>query len=200
MPRHHHRVRALALVILGTATVASWGCKSTSTPVPVVVPPPVVIAPDRKAGWILRLELQRTLRDDDIAPVTTPPADAIATRVLTPAAAAGLDHLALDPDPSVRRRAILAIGRVGMLDGLPHLVAALQDNDAEVRAVAAFAIGLIGPDAREGARPLRAALDDPSPLVRARAVEALGLVGDAASAPAIITAAEGCGGRIATIG
>jgi HEAT repeat protein/cyclophilin family peptidyl-prolyl cis-trans isomerase len=197
---HHHRVCALALVILGTASVASWGCKSTTTPVPVVVAPPPVVAPDRKAGWVLRLEQQRTLRDDDVAPVTAPPVDVVAVRALTPAAAAGLDHLALDPDPAVRRRAILAIGRVGMLDGLPHLVAALHDSDVEVRAVAAFAIGLIGPDAREGARPLRAALEDPSLLVRARAIEGLGLVGDAASAPAIVTAAAGCGTRIATIG
>jgi HEAT repeat protein/cyclophilin family peptidyl-prolyl cis-trans isomerase len=140
------------------------------------------------------------LRDEDVAPVTLPAADVGAARVLTPAAAAGLDHLALDPDPSVRRRATLAIGRIGMLDGLPYLVAALQDDDADVRAVAAFAIGLIGPDAREGARPLREALEDPSPLVQARAIEGLGLVGDAGAAPAIVTAAAGCDARIATIG
>ncbi len=69
----------------------------------------------------------------------------------------------------------------------------------QVRAMAAFAIGLIGPDARDGARPLRAALEDPSPIVRARAVEGLGLVGDAASAPAIVTAAAGCDARMASI-
>ena len=39
----------------------------------------------------------------------------------------------------------------------------------------------------------------PRPLVRARAVEGLGLVGDAASAPAIVTAAAGCDARIASI-
>ena len=195
---HHHRVRALALVILGTASVAGWGCKSTSTPVAVVTPPPPVIAPDRKAGWILRLEQQRTLRDPDVAPVALPAAD-VAARVLTPAAEAGLDHLALDPDPSVRRRAVLAMGRVGMVDSLPYLVAALEDVETEVRATAAFAIGLIGSEARDGARGLRDALEDPSPIVRARAIEGLGLVGDAASAPAIVTAAGGCGARIATI-
>src|SRR5262245_50540146 len=115
---HHHRVRALALVILGTASVASWGCKSTSIPAPVVAPAPV-IAPDRKAGWILRLEQQRALRDADVAPMPPPEVDVVTTRVLAPAAAAGLDHLALDPDPSVRRRAVLAIGRIGTIDGLP---------------------------------------------------------------------------------
>jgi HEAT repeat protein/cyclophilin family peptidyl-prolyl cis-trans isomerase len=150
-------------------------------------------------GWILRLEQQRTLGDAAAVAVTAPVADEVAPRTFAPATSAGLDRLALDPDPSVRRRAVLAIGRIGMLDGLPYLVSALQDSDAEVRAMAAFSIGLIGPEAREGARPLRAALEDPSAVVRARAIEGLGLVGDAASAPAIVAAATGCGDRIASI-
>ncbi len=114
-------------------------------------------------GWILRLEQQRALRDADVTPVAAPVADVPSPRTFSSATAAGLDQLALDSDPSVRRRAVLAIGRIGMLDGLPYLVSALQDSDAEVRAMAAFAIGLIGPDARDGARPLRTALEDPSP-------------------------------------
>jgi len=150
-------------------------------------------------GWILRLEQQRALRDADATPVAAPAADVPSPRTFSSATAAGLDQLALDSDPSVRRRAVLAIGRIGMLDGLPYLVSALQDSDAQVRAMAAFAIGLIGPDARDGARPLRTALEDPSPIVRARAVEGLGLVGDAASAPAIVTAAAGCDARMVSI-
>src|SRR5581483_1353458 len=59
----------------------------------------------------------------------------------------------------------------------------LADGDAEVRQMAAFALGLLGDaSARE---PLTAALNDPSPLVQGSAAEALGLRGDASAAPAI---------------
>src|SRR5688572_17089402 len=110
---HHRRVRALALVSLCIASVAVWGCKSTVPPAPVVVVPPV-ISPDRKMSWILRVEQQRMLRDADAAPLVAPVADAPAPRTFSSATAAGLDGLALDSDPSVRRRAVLAIGRIGM--------------------------------------------------------------------------------------
>ena len=67
-------------------------------------------------------------------------------------------------------------------EGVPPLVALLGDADAEVRQMAAFALGLIGDaSARE---PLVAALADPSPLVKGSAAEALGLIGDPASADA----------------
>jgi cyclophilin family peptidyl-prolyl cis-trans isomerase/HEAT repeat protein len=68
--------------------------------------------------------------------------------------------------------------------GIVPLAAVLSsDADAEVRQMAAFALGLIGRQEATGA--LRVALGDPSPIVRGRAAEALGLIGDAASAPAI---------------
>jgi HEAT repeat protein/cyclophilin family peptidyl-prolyl cis-trans isomerase len=194
---HCCRVRAFALVIVSIAMVAAWGCKSTSTPLPVVAPAPV-ITPERKMGWILRLEQQRSLRDAD-SPAVAPAGDAVAPRTFAPATSAGLDRLTLDPDPSVRRRALLAIGRIGAPEGLPYLISGLRDPEPEVRAIAAFSVGLMGPDARDGARSLRLALEDPSALVRARAIEGIGLVGDAASAPAIVTAASGCAGQLAAI-
>jgi cyclophilin family peptidyl-prolyl cis-trans isomerase/HEAT repeat protein len=80
-----------------------------------------------------------------------------------------------DTDARVRRRAALAIGRVGLGAGVAPLVARLQDPDAEVRAMVAFAIGLIG-DA-SGVDPLIATLGDPNPLVKGRAAHALGLIG-----------------------
>ncbi len=68
-------------------------------------------------------------------------------------------------------------------EGVPPLVALLADADAEVRQMAAFALGLIGDkSARE---PLVAALADPSPLVKGSAAEALGLIGDPAAADAV---------------
>jgi HEAT repeat protein/cyclophilin family peptidyl-prolyl cis-trans isomerase len=110
-----------------------------------------------------------------------------------------LDHLAIDPDPKVRRRAVIAIGRIGTIDGVPLLISALQDPEVEIRAAAAFAMGLLGPDAREGTRAMRAALEDPSLVVRARAIEGLGLIGDASAAADIAAAAAGCASHLGPI-
>ena len=88
-----------------------------------------------------------------------------------------------DTEPRIRRRAALAIGRVGLTDGIPALSAALADGDPDVRAMSAFALGLIGDKAAEA--PLTALLADPAPLVRGRAAEALGLI-DATGAAAAI--------------
>ncbi len=145
---------------------------------PVSAPPPVpVVSVDRKAGWILRLEQSRQLADIALG--------------------ADLAVLARDGDAGIRRRAVMAIGRVGMVAGMPAVVAALADPEEGVRAAAAFALGLIG-DA-QGASPLQAALKDPSPLVRGRAAEALGLLGEASSAGAIAETAAGCAAVIAGI-
>ena len=78
-----------------------------------------------------------------------------------------------DGDPRVRRRAALAVGRVGLADGIVPLTRVLSPTaDPEVRQMAAFALGLIGEGAATDA--LIAALKDPSPLVQGRAAEALG--------------------------
>ena len=77
-----------------------------------------------------------------------------------------------DRDPRVRRRAALAVGRVGLVDGIVPLPSVLaSDSDPEVREMAAFALGLIGEGAATDALTL--ALKDQSPLVQGRAAEAL---------------------------
>ena len=83
----------------------------------------------------------------------------------------------------MRRRAALAVGRVGLREGVTPLAALLSDADAEVRQMAAFALGLIGD--RSAREPLVAALADASPLVKGSAAEALGLIGDPAAADAV---------------
>jgi len=118
---------------------------------------------EQKMAWILRLEDQRVLKDPAV-----PAADL--TRLLT------------DGQARVRRRAALAVGRVGLTSGVAPLVMMLGDNEAEVRQMAAFALGLIGD--RQARDPLVMALTDGSPLVQGSAEEALGLIGDpAAGAP-----------------
>jgi len=161
--------------------------------VPASAQPPAAPRPafEQKMAWILRLEDRRILRD---AAVPQPPPSLPAstrskdkTSPIPPVAAVpvpDLVRLLEDPEGRVRRRAALAIGRVGLPEGVPPLARLLAgDRDAEVRQMAAFALGLLGNTA--AIDPLRAALRDSSEPVRGRAAEALGLIGDAASAPAI---------------
>lgn len=84
-----------------------------------------------------------------------------------------------DPDPEVRRRAVLALGRIGRPGAVEPLVAALTADEAgAVRSTAAFALGIVEdplPDAAITA--LETALADPSGRVREKAIEALGRKG-----------------------
>jgi len=166
---------------------------------------PQAVPLDTKVGWVLRLEAQRMLRDPGVTsgvafaalpaapgPTSLPPAP-----TWKPATAADLMALAVDPDPGLRRRAALALGRVGMPEGLRVLVPLLSDSAEPVRAMVAFAIGLIGD--RQGLAPLQAALKDPSALVRGRAVEALGLIGEPEAAAAVADAAAGCAPLLAPL-
>ena len=135
---------------------------------------------------ILRLEDRRILREAT-APVEAPAPAASAERVVPlpfPPPQPDLLKLLDDPEARVRRRAALALGRVGLpeaVTGLSQLLA--TDPEAEVRQMAAFALGLIGD--RTAVDALRSALADMSPIVQGRAAEALGLIGDEGSATAI---------------
>jgi HEAT repeat protein len=97
--------------------------------------------------------------------------------------AVGLAELLRDPQPSVRRRAAYAAGRIGDPALTLTLVDRLGDPVPEVRSVAAFALGLIG-DAK-AAPKLSVALKDHDPVVRARAAEAIGRLGDPHAAPVV---------------
>ena len=151
------------------------------------VPPPQPAKPagpsfEQRMAWILRLEDQRVLRDPapPVAPAAPVAVRGQAPVVVPPPLAADLLRLLTDEEARIRRRAALAIGRVGLADGVEPLAAALADADPEVRQVAAFALGLLG-DTR-ARDPLVKALGDASPLVQGSAAEALGLLGDAAAA------------------
>ena len=94
-----------------------------------------------------------------------------------------LVELLADSEPQLRRRAALAIGRVGRPEGVAPLVGSLADPRAQVRQMAAFALGLIGD--RSASAALVRALLDPSPIVQGRAAEALGRIGAIDAAPSI---------------
>ncbi|MBI4265585.1 MAG: HEAT repeat domain-containing protein [Acidobacteria bacterium] len=151
---------------------------------PAPVPEPPVVTWEEKLGWIIRLEDQRILRDPNPPPpVILAPATRNRPAIVAPPPPSDLIRLLNDGEARVRRRAALALGRVGLPPAVEPLSARLGDEEPEVRQVAAFALGLIG-DA--SARPgLLAALKDANPLVAGRAAEALGMLADRADAAAV---------------
>jgi HEAT repeat protein/cyclophilin family peptidyl-prolyl cis-trans isomerase len=151
--------------------------------VPPPAPPPAVSF-ETKMSWILRLEDQRILRDAGVIIVPPPMAQGKKNLLPPPPPPPDLIRLLSDGEARVRRRAALAVGRVGLPEAGPSLIRLLQtDSDPEVRQMTAFALGLIGDSG--ALEPLRQALADPLPLVAGRAAEALGLIGDTSSASAI---------------
>jgi cyclophilin family peptidyl-prolyl cis-trans isomerase/HEAT repeat protein len=203
-----HGAKWLPATLVLVAVLGGENCK-TVVVLPPAVPAPIVSA-DRKVGWVLRLEQQRTLRDTDVVAASRSVTAARAS-TFAPASTPDLEALALDPEPAIRRRAVLAIGRVGMNEGLPALTSALEDPDADVRAAAAFALGLLGAtDPSDATAPagrapfaglvaLRAAVNDSSMTVRGRAIEALGLIGDPSTGSLISTASIGCAPLLAPL-
>jgi cyclophilin family peptidyl-prolyl cis-trans isomerase/HEAT repeat protein len=172
---------ALSIIVL----VLAAGCvpKAPETPAGAssVVPR---ITWEQKLAWIARLEDQRLLRDPNpVAPVIIRPATKTLPALVAPPPPTDLLVLLGDGEARVRRRAALALGRVGLPDAVEALTKALGDEEVEVRQMAAFALGLLGSPA---ARPaLTQALTGRDVVLQGRAAEALGLIGDKADAPAI---------------
>jgi HEAT repeat protein len=80
-----------------------------------------------------------------------------------------------DPDPAVRKKAVVALGHVGGADpaALPALADAVKDRDAGVRAEAVLALLNLGPAARDAVPALEQARSDRDPKVRSYAEKAL---------------------------
>ena len=83
-------------------------------------------------AWILELEDQR------IAPIQTGKKVKLPPQPPPPPPPPDLTVLVKDSEPRIRRRAALAIGRVGLPDGIGALSATLGDTDPDVRAMAAL--------------------------------------------------------------
>ncbi len=172
-------MRLLSVVFL---TLLACACKSAPPAAPPAATPTKPADPrsyEQKLASMLRLEDQRILRD----PAPPPPPPATRGRTVAPPPPPDLIRFLSDDEPRVRRRAALAIGHVGLSEGVAPLVAALADSEAEVRQMAAFGLGLIGD--RSARDPLTSALSDRSPLVQGGAAEALGLLGDPSAADAV---------------
>jgi cyclophilin family peptidyl-prolyl cis-trans isomerase/HEAT repeat protein len=166
------QISAVRRLLLAAALLAG-GCASAP---PAPIKPPTIPF-ERKMTWMLQLEDRRILRVEP-PPVAAPPVvPKKGTKVVVaPPAPPPIDltNLLTDSEPRVRRRAALAIGRVGLPAGIQPLIGALSDADPEVRAMAAFGLGLIGDVV--AAPALTKALLDESPLARGRAAEALGQI------------------------
>ena len=160
-----------------------------SAPIAAAVVPPTPVSPpditwEEKLVWMLRLEDQRILKDPDPPPpALLQPATLKTAAVYALPAPSDLIRLLADPEGRVRRRAALAVGRVGLVEGVEPLTALLADSDVEVRQMAAFALGLIGHASARAA--LINALDDPETIVQGRAAEALGQIGNKADADVV---------------
>ncbi len=87
------------------------------------------------------------------------------------------ETLNTDEDRAVREASARALGRIGDKEALTALVGALRDRTPEVRGASAWALGLIGPDARAAVPALTGlALNDSSRPARKVADEALRLI------------------------
>ncbi len=107
---------------------------------------------------------------------------------------AALDTATRSADHAVRGRAALATGRVGLPAAYPRLLELVRDGRPEVRALAAFALGLLELDlepATQVAVRSRIAerviplLEDPEPVVVSQAVRTLGRHADSSAVPAL---------------
>jgi len=183
-PMHAWRLVSFCLVL------AAASCAKIVPPVvPSPSPAPAPVTPrditwDQKLSWMVRLEDQRILRDPNPPPpATLRPATLDTPAVYALPAPSDLILLLSDQEARVRRRAALAVGRVGLVEGVQPLVALIADADVEVRQMAVFALGLIGHQSARDA--LLKALEDPEPVVEGRAAEALGLIGNRADADAV---------------
>src|SRR5688572_10801383 len=136
-------LRLLTRALVALVLAAGAAC-ATVPPPPPPEPPPISF--DDKMRWIIRLEDQRILRDPNPpAPVILVPATRTQPAIVAPPPPSDLIRLLGDSEARVRRRAALALGRVGLREAVEPLAKVLAgDTEPEVRHMAAFALGLIG--------------------------------------------------------
>ena len=117
LPRRTPRI--LARVLSFAAIAAPFGCASA----PPAPPKPLAVAHEQKMAWMLQLEDQRILKlpEPPPPPVVAPvKGQRPAPLPPPPEAVPDLTKLATDTDPRVRRRAAIAMGRVGLPEAVRH--------------------------------------------------------------------------------
>src|SRR5215208_3901073 len=144
---HRARMRNSFRILVATVPLVVLCSACASVPAAAVAPSvPVVVTWEQKLAWMMRLEDQRILRDPNPPPpVVIRPATQRTPAVFSPPPPSDLLIMLTDSEARVRRRAAIAIGRVGVSEAIDPLSRALAtDQEFEVRQMAAFALGLIG--------------------------------------------------------
>ncbi len=99
-----------------------------------------------------------------------------------------LISLLKDPNESVRKDAIFALGQIGERSAVRPLISILYDATIDIRKAAIKALGAIGDQNALG--PIQSLLLDTQNEIRYEAIEALGFFGDGDSAKILIDALE----------
>src|ERR671919_2181578 len=122
---------------LTTLCIAVVCASCASAPVVPSVPEIPVVTYEDKLSWIIRLEDQRILRDPNPPPpVVLLPATRTQPQIVAPPPPSDLIRLLNDAEARVRRRAALALGRVGLPDAIEPLTRLFADEEPEVRQMA----------------------------------------------------------------
>lgn len=159
----------LVLTIIG---LIAGGCLFRSSEGPMRKP-----SEQEMAEWAKRSNQYYAAAPEGSA--TGNPADAPPT-LDAPQAAQSLRPVLAPMEPvSLRQEAAEALSRIGP-PAVPALIAALESADPTTRSHACWALGMIGPMAKDAVPYLVARADDPVENVRRAAIQALGRLGPAA--------------------
>ena len=159
-----------SLACLGLLVAAA--CASAPVPAPVALPAPVSLGEPELAAiaGLMRLEDERRL---DTAVV---------------------GQFARGPNPEIRRRAVLSMGRIGDRRATAALLASLSDSARDVRREAAFALGELGDTSIAVVAALANRIRSDEAAVAAEAAAALGKLPAQASFDTVAAVLEGAGG------
>ena len=163
----------LALLSVALSAGGAAGCAHRSPPAPAGQA--AAVAPEPPAARAFS-----SLVDAEPALVAVEDRRAFEAPVLKAAAAS--------PEPAVRARGALALGRIGDERAVESLRALVGDPAAPVREQAAFAAGILGEASLSPA--LQALLADPDGSVAARSAWAIGMLGQVEGEQALVVAVQ----------
>lgn len=120
--------------------------------------------------------LIESLKDDDLAKYACVVLAEIGPEAAE-AAPALIERLKSEKRPEVRQQLIMALGAVESAESAPDLIAIVEDTEHDSRIPAAFALGRLGPSAKQAAAALTKGMDDANPVLKVVCAWALVRVG-----------------------